>query len=76
MSIELIVLIGAFLVSWLVFKWLLDIVKTTLKTALAIAAIILILQLGFGIGWQDLWQQIVNLPQTIQDFNSNQSDRQ
>ena len=65
MSVELIVLIAALIVSWLVFAALINVVKTTLKTAIAIAAIVLVLQLVFGIAPQALWQQIVQLPQII-----------
>jgi hypothetical protein len=40
-------------------------VKASIGTAILIAAVVLILQLFFGIGPQDLWQQITQLPQTI-----------
>ena len=65
MSVEIITLIAALVVSWLVFTALLKIVKTTASTAIAIAAIILALQIIFGIDLQDLWQQLVELPQAI-----------
>ena len=65
MSVELIVLIAALIVSWLVFAALINVVKTTVKTAIAIAAIVLVLQLVFGIAPQALWLQIVQLPQII-----------
>lgn len=65
MPIELIILIAALVVSWLVFTALIKIVKTTATTAIAIAGIILGLQLVFGIGYQDLWQQISQLPQLL-----------
>ena len=65
MSVELIVLIAALIVSWLVFAALINVVKTTVKTAIAITAIVLVLQLVFGIAPQALWQQIVQLPQII-----------
>lgn len=65
MPVELITLIAALVVSWLVFTALLKIVKTTATTAMTIAAIILALQIIFGIDLQDLWQQLVQLPQAI-----------
>jgi type IV secretory pathway TrbL component len=55
---ELAIVIGAILVSFLVFTWLLKIVRATLKTAISVAVILLILQLVFGIGPQTLWEQI------------------
>ena len=67
MPIELITLIAALIVSWLVFTTLVKVVKTTVKTAIAIAAIVLILQLGFGIAPPALWQKITELPDIIWD---------
>ncbi|NJL01943.1 MAG: hypothetical protein HC838_08380 [Spirulinaceae cyanobacterium RM2_2_10] len=61
---EIILLIGALIVTWLVFTWLVKVVKASVKTAVAIAAVVLILQLAFGISFQDLWA-------TIQDLFSN-----
>lgn len=63
MPAELIILIAALFVSWLVFTALIKIVKTTVSTAIAIAVIVLVLHLVFGIGPQDLWQKITQLPQ-------------
>jgi glycerol-3-phosphate acyltransferase PlsY len=71
MSIEIIIVIAALIISWLVFTWLVKVLKASIGTAIAIAIIVLILQLAFGIGPQQLWQQIVNLPQTIQQLLSN-----
>ena len=65
MPVELIILIAALIVSWLVFTALIKIVKTTVTAAIAIAGIILILQLVFGIGYQDLWEQITKIPQLV-----------
>ncbi len=68
MPIQLIVLIAAILVSWLIFTGLIKIIKTSVGTAFKIALIVLILQLAFGIAPQEIWQQIINLPQAIQDL--------
>ncbi len=65
MPIELIILIAALILSWVVFTALIKVVKTTVSTAIAIAAIVLVLQLVFGINPQDLWQQITQLPQIV-----------
>ncbi len=62
---NLILLVGAILVAWLVFTWLINVVKTTVMTAVTIATIILLLQIVFGIGPQQLWQEITQLPQTL-----------
>ncbi|PSN20377.1 hypothetical protein C7271_02530 [filamentous cyanobacterium CCP5] len=55
---EIVIVIGAAVVAFLVFGWLLKVVKTTLKTALTVAFILLALQLLFGIGPDALWEQI------------------
>jgi hypothetical protein len=65
MPVELIVLIAALIVTFLVFTWLIKVVKATLQTALTIAIIVLILQLIFGIGPSQIWQKITELPQLI-----------
>ena len=57
-----ILLIGAIVVAWLVFTGLLNIHKTTVTTAITIAAIVLALQLIVGIGPQQLIDTILNLP--------------
>lgn len=68
MPIDLIVFIAALIVAWLVFTALIRVVKTTLSTALTVAAIVLILQIGLGVQPQQLWQQIVELPQIIRNL--------
>ena len=68
MSLSLIISIAAIIVSGLVFTWLFKVVKATLSTAISIAIIVLILQLAFGIGPQELWQQIIQIPQTVWQF--------
>jgi phosphoglycerol transferase MdoB-like AlkP superfamily enzyme len=65
MPIDLILLIAALIISWLIFTWLVKIVKLTVGTALTIAGIVLVLQLLFGVNPNQLWQQILNLPQII-----------
>ena len=65
MSLNLITLLAALIVSWLVFTALINLLKTTLKTAVSIAAVVLVLQLAFGIAPQQLWQQLIELPQTV-----------
>ncbi len=58
---EIILLLGALIVTWLVFTWLVKVLKTSVTTALAIAAVVLILQIVFGINPQELWEAIQNL---------------
>ncbi|MFB2919286.1 MULTISPECIES: hypothetical protein [Aerosakkonema] len=65
MPIDLIIWIAAIVVAGLVFTLLLKVVKATIKTAITIAIIVLILQLFFGIGPNQLWQQIIYIPQAF-----------
>ncbi|MGD1907423.1 MAG: hypothetical protein ACFB0C_15750 [Leptolyngbyaceae cyanobacterium] len=55
---ELVIVIGAIVISFLVFTWLLKVVKATLKTAILVAFILLALQLVFGIGPEALWDYV------------------
>jgi Flp pilus assembly protein TadB len=70
---NLIILVAALVVSWLVLTWLLQVAQMAFKKALAIAAIVLVLQLGFGIGPQQLFEQILQLPQLIEEMLTGQS---
>lgn len=53
-----ILLIAALFIAFLIFTWLLKVVKATISTALTVAFIVLLVQLFFGIGPSDLWNQI------------------
>lgn len=68
MPTDLILLVAALLISWLVFRWLLTVIKSSASTALLISIIILLLQVMIGISPQELWDEIINLPQTFSDF--------
>ena len=59
-----ILLIAALFIAFLIFTWLLKVVKATISTALAVAFIVLLVQLLFGIGPVELWNQITTLWQS------------
>ena len=65
MPLDLIILIAAIVVAWLVFTALLKVVKTTLTTALSVAAIVLLLMLVFGVNPIELWEQITEIPRFL-----------
>ncbi|MGE5657059.1 MAG: hypothetical protein ACM37W_10615 [Actinomycetota bacterium] len=65
MPLELIILLAAILVSWLIFNWAIKVLKASISTAITIAVIVLVLQLMFGIGPNELFQHIIHLPQTL-----------
>jgi ABC-type multidrug transport system permease subunit len=72
MSPQLILVIASLILSWLVFTWLLKIVKTTVSTAIAAAAIVLVLQLFFGIGPDAILETVLNLPQLLKETFTSQ----
>ncbi|MEO0373124.1 MAG: hypothetical protein AAF329_00575 [Cyanobacteria bacterium P01_A01_bin.17] len=72
-GVELLIFIAAGAVSWLVFTWMLRVVKTTLKTAFLVAAIVMILQVTIGVGPDQLWQAIAELPQQLGQLFNDQS---
>jgi hypothetical protein len=55
----------ALLLAWIIFTFLIKIVKTTLVNALMIAALVLLLQVGYGITPIDIFNYIVTLPQRL-----------
>jgi len=58
---NLILFIAALVVSFLVFAFLVRVLKAAIGTAIAVAVVILLLQLAFGIAPAQLWQEIHNL---------------
>lgn len=65
---ELILLLAALVVAALVFTALVNLVKTTVKTAILVALVILALQLFFGIGFQEVWNQVLQIVQAVWQF--------
>lgn len=65
---NLIILLAAVLISWLVFNLLIKILKTSLNTAFIIATLLLCLQISFGVSPREIWQEIIHLPETIRQF--------
>jgi len=63
--VSLILVIAAVVVSILVFLWLIKVVRATLRTALLVAFVVLVLQFVFGIGPSDLWAQLSRWFQTL-----------
>ena len=62
---ELKFMIPTLIIAWILFVILLKVLKTTVKNALTIAAILILLNIGFGITPEDIWQQIRQITQTI-----------
>lgn len=64
---NLIVLVAALMVAWLVFTTLLKVVKTVVSTVIAVLIIVLILMV-FGVTPEDLVQELSNLPQNTNNI--------
>jgi hypothetical protein len=56
-----ILFIAALVVSFLVFAFLFRVLKAAIGTAIAVAVIVLLLQIAFGIAPTQLWQEMHNL---------------
>ena len=56
---------ASLLVSLLVFNWAFKVLKASIGTAISLAAIVLAMQLLFGIGPNQLFQHIIHLPETL-----------
>jgi predicted PurR-regulated permease PerM len=68
MPLQLIISIAAIVITWLVFTWLVKVLKASIAAALSIASIVLGLQLWFGVAPEKLKEEIIELPQTIQQL--------
>jgi hypothetical protein len=64
-------MIPTLIIAWIVFTILWKILKTTVSNALTIAAIIVLLQVGFGITPQDIWNQMIQFAQTLSQIRIN-----
>ncbi len=64
-------MIPTLIIAWIVFVILWKIIKTTVSNALTIAAILVLLQVGFGITPLDIWHQITHFFQTLSQIRVN-----
>lgn len=62
-------MIPTLIIAWIVFIIVWKILKTTISNALTIAAILVLLHVGFGITPQDIWHQMLKLAQTVSQIN-------
>jgi hypothetical protein len=58
-------MIITFVVAWIIFVILWKLVKTTIKTAVTFAAIVVLLYFGFGITPQDIWHKLSEISQKV-----------
>ncbi|GAB4542895.1 MAG: hypothetical protein Tsb0014_36060 [Pleurocapsa sp.] len=67
-SVELIITIAAIVIIWIVFSWSIQVLKVSIKTALTLGAILIILQIVFGIKSQEIWQETGKIIENIGQF--------
>jgi hypothetical protein len=60
----------ALIIASILFTILVKIVKTTVKTAFFVAAIVVLLQVAYHIGPQDVLDYITRLPETLNNLRS------
>ena len=72
MPVEIIIPVAAVIILLLILTWLFNVVKASIKTALVIAAIIIVLQIVFDINSQDFVQEVLKIIDRIGQliFNS------
>lgn len=68
MSPEIIAIAVGLVILWLLLTWVFKVLKVSISTIVMIGLILIILQVGFGIKHQQLWQE---LSQFIQKFMNN-----
>ncbi len=61
-----ILLIGALLISFLVFTFLVKVLRAAVSTAIALALVVLVLQILFGINPGQVWQSVTGLWENLQ----------
>jgi hypothetical protein len=67
-SVELIMTIAAIVIIWIVFSWSIQVLKVSIKTALTLGAILIILQIVFGIKSKEIWQETGRMLENIGQF--------
>ncbi|WP_414541998.1 hypothetical protein [Nostoc sp. CCY0012] len=64
-------MIPTLILAWIVFTFLWKILKTTLKNALTVAALLVLLNIGYGITPRDIWHQIMHFAQILSQSSSS-----
>ncbi|MDZ8184545.1 MAG: hypothetical protein RMX96_06820 [Nostoc sp. ChiSLP02] len=63
-------MIATLIVAWIVFVVVWKLLKATITNALTLAAILILLNIGFGITPQDIWHHLTQFAQTISQIQS------
>ena len=68
MSVEIIIPIIAVIILWLLFTWSIKIFKASIKTLLIIVAILLLMQIAFGISSEQIIQEVISIFNNIKQL--------
>ena len=68
MSLEIIVSLATAIILLLLFVWLLQVLKSTIKAVLLIGGILILLQLGLGISSEQIIQTVAQTLESIRVF--------
>ncbi len=68
MSLEIIIPIAAAIILLLLFTWIIKVFKVTIKTALIVGVILILLQIIFGVNSQEVMQEIINIVERVQQL--------
>ncbi|MFM2311759.1 MAG: hypothetical protein RLZZ04_1035 [Cyanobacteriota bacterium] len=68
MSLEIIIPLAAAIILLLLFTWLLNVLKSTIKTVLIIAAILIVLQIIFGVNSEQIIQGVLQIGERLQQL--------
>lgn len=68
MSLEIIIPIAAAIILLLLFTWIIKVFKVTIKTALIVGSILILLQIIFGVNSQEVMQEIINIVERVQQL--------
>ena len=68
MSLEIIIPLAAAIILLLLFTWIIKVFKVTIKTVLIVGAILILLQIIFGVNAQDIIQEMINIVERVQQL--------
>lgn len=68
MSLEIIITLTAVIILLLLFTWLVNVLKSTVKTGLIIVAILVLLQIIFDVDSNLIIQEVSSMAQRLQQF--------
>ena len=68
MSLEIIIPIAAAIILLLLLTWIIKVFQVTIKTALIVGALLILLQIIFGVNSQEVMQELINIVERVQQL--------